>query len=83
MTVPKFHLITLELSPYDKYRPVAIFWLCPQVVTISDNYCNRSLLLIAQTVIYFYRAPWILQNTKLFGTEFKLVFVISCKLRDL
>ena len=30
---------TLELSPCDNYRPVTIFWLCPEVVTISDKYC--------------------------------------------
>ena len=39
VTVSKFHFITLELSPYDKYRPVTIFWPCPEVVTISYNYC--------------------------------------------
>ena len=39
---PKFHFITLELSPCDNYQPVTIFWPCPEVVTISDNYCTTS-----------------------------------------
>ena len=32
----------VELSPCDNYRPVTIFWPCPEVVTIciSDNYCS-------------------------------------------
>ena len=43
MTVPKFHFITLELLPYDNYRPVTIFGPCPEVVTISNNYCSAAL----------------------------------------
>ena len=39
MTVPKFHFIALELLLCDNYRPVTIFWPCPEVVTISDNHC--------------------------------------------
>ena len=39
MTVPKFHFIILELSPCDNYRSVTIFWLCPEVVAISDKHC--------------------------------------------
>ena len=37
------HFITLELPPYDNYRPETIFWPCPEVVTISDNYCTGRL----------------------------------------
>ena len=40
MTVPKFQFITLELSPCNNYWPVTIFWLCPEVVTISDKHCT-------------------------------------------
>ena len=31
---------SVEWSPCDNYRPVTIFWPCPEVVTISDNYCS-------------------------------------------
>ena len=31
---------TQELTPCDNYRPVTIFWPCPEVVTISDKHCN-------------------------------------------
>ena len=40
VTVPKFHFITLELSPCDNYRPVTTLWPCPEVVTISDKHCS-------------------------------------------
>ena len=49
MAVPIFHFNTLELSPFDNYRPVTIFWPCPEVVTISDKHCNvstRQMLLV-------------------------------------
>ena len=29
------------LSPCDNYRPVTIFEPCPEVVIISDIYCNK------------------------------------------
>ena len=38
---PKCPFSTLELLPFDNYRPVTIFWTCPKVVTISDNFCSR------------------------------------------
>ena len=43
MTCPKCQISTLELSPCDNYRPGTIFWPCPEVVIISDNYCNTGL----------------------------------------
>ena len=30
---------TVELLTCDTYRPVTIFWPCPEVVIISDKYC--------------------------------------------
>ena len=40
MTIPKCPFSAQELSPCDNYRPVTIFWPCPEVVTISDKYCT-------------------------------------------
>ena len=37
---PKCPFSTQELSPCDNYRPVTIFWPCPEVVTISDKDCT-------------------------------------------
>ena len=37
---PKCQINTLEFSPSDNYRPATIFWPCPEVVIISDKYCN-------------------------------------------
>ena len=37
---PKCPFSTLELSPCDNYRPVPIFWPCPEVVIISDKHCT-------------------------------------------
>ena len=36
---PKCPFSSQELSSCDNYRPMTIFWPCPEVVTISDNYC--------------------------------------------
>ena len=40
MTIPKCPFRNQELSPCDNYGPVTIFWPCPEVVIISDKYCN-------------------------------------------
>ena len=42
---PKYPFSTQELSPCDSYRPVTIFWPCPEVVIISDNYCIGKMCL--------------------------------------
>ena len=36
---------TQELSPFDNYRPVTIFWPCPEVIIISDKHCNDVLII--------------------------------------
>ena len=41
MTSPKFQISALELSSCGIYRPVTIFWPCPEVVIISDKHCIR------------------------------------------
>ena len=49
VTIPKCPFSTQEWSPCDNYRPVTIFWPCPEVVTISDKHCNvstRQMLLV-------------------------------------
>ena len=48
---PKFHFISLELSSCDNYRPVTIFWPCPEVVAISDNYCTRQHMVTMVTIM--------------------------------
>ena len=50
---PKFHFVTPELSPCDNYRPVTIFWPCPDVVIISNKYCRMKDL---------YTQSWITRN---------------------
>ena len=47
MTSPKCPFSTQELTPCDNYLPVTIFWPCPEVVIISDNYCTHLLLAAA------------------------------------
>ena len=32
----------MDILPSDNYRPVTIFKPCPEVVIISDNYCNAN-----------------------------------------
>ena len=38
VTCPKCQISTQELSPCDNYRPVTIFWPCPEVDIISDKH---------------------------------------------
>ena len=75
VTVPKFHFITLELSPYDKYRPVTNFCPCPELVTISDNYCITGSY---ATILSCAHNAWLAEETKIRWEQG--MFLLMCAL---